>query len=232
MTWGDNPAWTASQTLLAFHGNLVGNTLTWNDGTWTMANPQARAVVSELRPANPQATQYNSYQEGVLQKRGGTAIALDQDGTALTESAPNAGELKAAYDQTTGQLTWTVSAGHAMTPWTARGNAPVVPSQRFLFQSGNSNAVLYLHMEGGLSSLASRGPNPKSSTVVAKLALDPTSTVNHIGLQRQCRHVQIPPGTISHITFFVRTATGHIIDLSSLGATISFVITIGEPGDA
>ena len=119
-----------------------------------------------------------------------------------------------------------------MSPWTARGNPPLVPSQRFLFQSGNSNAVLYLHMEGGLASLASRGPNPKSSTVVAKLALDPTSTVNHIGLQRGNRHVEIPPGTISHITFFVRTATGHIVDLAALGATISFIITIGERGEA
>ena len=119
-----------------------------------------------------------------------------------------------------------------MSPWTARGNPPLVPAQRFLFQSGNSNAVLYLHMEGGLTSLASRGPNPKSSTVVAKLALDPTSTVNHIGLQRGNRHVEIPPGTISHITFFVRTATGHIVDLASLGASISFIITIGERGEA
>jgi hypothetical protein len=86
-------------------------------------------------------------------------------------------------------------------------------------------------MEGGLSSLASRGPNPKSSTVVAKLSLDPTSTVNHIGLQRANRYVEIPPGTISHITFFVRTAAGHIIDLAGLGASISFILTIAERGD-
>ena len=99
------------------------------------------------------------------------------------------------------------------------------------FQAGNSNAVLYLHMEGGLSSLASRGPNPQSSTVVAKLSLDPTSTVNHIGLQRANRYVEIPPGTISHITFFVRTAAGHIIDLAGLGASISFILTIAERGD-
>ena len=197
-----------------------------------LASPATRPVVSELKVANAQGTQYYWWQEGVQQFRGGVPIVLDQDGTDLEESAPSAGELKAAYTQSNGRLTWTVSTGHAMSPWTARGNAPVVPAQRFLFQSGNSNAVLYLHMEGGLSSLASRGPNPKSSTVVAKLALDPTSTVNHIGLQRANRHVQIPPGTISHITFFVRSATGHIIDLAALGATITFVITIGEPGDA
>ena len=113
----------------------------------------------------------------------------------------------------------------------ARGAAPKVPAQILNFQAGNSNAVLYLHMEGGLSSLASRGPNPQSSTVVAKLSLDPTSTVNHIDLQRANRYVEIPPGTISHITFFVRTAAGHIIDLAGLGASISFILTIAERGD-
>ena len=86
-------------------------------------------------------------------------------------------------------------------------------------------------MEGGLTSLASRGPNPKSSTVVAKLSLDPSSSVNHVGLQRANRYVAIPPGSISHITFFVRTAAGRVVDLAGLGASISFIITIGERGD-
>ena len=63
-------------------------------------------------------------------------------------------------------------------------------------------------------------------------SLDPSSTVNHIGLQRANRYVAIPPGTISHITFFVKTATGQVIDLQALGAGISFVITIAERGDA
>ena len=134
--------------------------------------------------------------------------------------------MTAKYHQTTGQLNW--NGGQV---WSARGAAPKVPAQILNFQAGNSNAVLYLHMEGGLSSLASRGPNPKSSTVVAKLSLDPTSTVNHIGLQRANRYVEIPPGTISHITFFVRTAAGHIIDLAGLGAIISFILTIAERGD-
>ena len=166
------------------------------------------------------------------QNHGSNPVLFSQSGTDLAETTPQARQLVGQYTQSNGQLTWTVASGPAMPVWTARGNAPKVPSQALTFQSGNSNAVLYLHMEGGLSSLASRGPNPKSSTVVAKLALDPTSTVNHIGMQRGNRHVQIPPGTISHITFFVRTSTGHVVDLSSLGATISFVLTIGEPGEA
>ena len=140
----------------------------------------------------------------------------------------NAGELVGKYDQSTGQITWTVQTGASGPNWTYRGAAPQIPAQVLKFQAGNSNAVLYLHMEGGLTSLASRGPNPKSSTVVAKLALDPTSSVNHIGLQRANRYIEIPPGTISHITFFVRTAAGHIVDLSALGASISFILTIGE----
>ena len=158
--------------------------------------------------------------------KGSSPIILQQSGTDLVELSPNAGEFQGKYDQVTGQITWNKGP-----QWTARGAAPRVPAQVFSFQAGNSNAVLYLHMEGGLTSLASRGPNPKSSTVVAKLSLDPTSTVNHIGLQRANRYVEIPPGSISHITFFVRTATGQIVDLAALGASISFILTIAERGD-
>ena len=170
--------------------------------------------------------QYTWWQEGEQQFKGTQPILLEQSGTDLREISPNKGEMEGKYDQVTGQITWTKGP-----QWTARGAAPRVPAQVFSFQAGNSNAVLYLHMEGGLTSLASRGPNPKSSTVVAKLSLDPTSTVNHIGLQRANRYVEIPPGSISHITFFVRTATGQIVDLAALGASISFILTISERGD-
>ena len=115
--------------------------------------------------------------------------------------------------------------------WTAKGPVPQNTAQVMSFQGGNSNAVLYLHLEGGLTSLATRGPNPKSSTCVAKLSLDPSTSGNHIGMQRASRYVAIPPGTISHITFFVRNASGHVVDLAGLGASISFIITLGERGD-
>ena len=67
----------------------------------------------------------------------------------------------------------------------------------FSAPGGNSNAVLYLHLEGGLSSLASRGPSPRSSTCVAKLSLDPTSSVNHIVMQRASRYVAIPAQSVT-----------------------------------
>ena len=80
-------------------------------------------------------------------------------------------------------------------------------------------------MEGGCTGLNSRGPAYHTSTV-AKLSLDPTSQVSHVAMQRAHRYLEIPPGSLSHITFFVRTADGTVVDVKAEGASISFVMTL------
>ena len=100
-----------------------------------------------------------------------------------------------------------------------------MPAQQLIYQPGHSNSVLYLMMEGGCSGLNSRGPGYHSSTV-AKLQLGPTSPVSHTETMRAHRFVEIPPGVLSQIRFFLRTAEGAVVDLWGLGASISFVVTI------
>ena len=100
-----------------------------------------------------------------------------------------------------------------------------MPAQQFTYQPGHSNSVLYLMMEGGATGLNTRGPGYHSSTV-AKLQLNPESPVSHTETMRAHRYVEIPPGVLSQVTFFVRTADGAVVDLTALGASISFVLTI------
>ena len=80
-------------------------------------------------------------------------------------------------------------------------------------------------MEGGAAGLNTRGPGYHSSTV-AKLQLNPESPVSHTETMRAHRYVEIPPGVLSQVTFFIRTADGAVVDLTALGASISFVLTI------
>ena len=96
-----------------------------------------------------------------------------------------------------------------------------MPAQQLVYQPGHSNSVLYLMMEGGATGLNTRGPGYHSSTV-AKLQLNPESSVSHTETMRAHRNVEIPPG----VTFFIRTADGAVVDLTALGASISFVLTI------
>ena len=51
--------------------------------------------------------------------------------------------------------------------------------------------------------------------------LDPTSPVSHTETIRARRFVEIPPGVLSQIRFFLRTAEGSVVDLWGLGASIS-----------
>ena len=154
------------------------------------------------------------FQEGVQQ-----ADVYRVDGTKLlTGSSGNT--VAANYNESTGQLTFTSGV-----VWTRRGSIPRMPAQQLIYQPGHSNSVLYLMMEGGAAGLNTRGPGYHSSTV-AKLQLDPQSPVSHTETMRAHRYVEIPPGALSQITFFVRTADGAVVDLTALGASISFVVTI------
>ena len=46
--------------------------------------------------------------QGEQQKRGGQPVVFEADGTDIREVSPNADELVGKYDQSTGQITWTV----------------------------------------------------------------------------------------------------------------------------
>ena len=59
-----------------------------------------------------------------------------------------------------------------------------------------------------------------------KLAIDPALLSNTTMVMRAHRWIEIPPGTLSAIIFFLRTSTGQVVDLLSLGASISFTLTI------
>ena len=129
--------------------------------------------------------------------------------------------MTANYNESTGELT---CVGSPLV-WTRRGSIPRMPAQQLIYQPGHSNSVLYLMMEGGASGLNTRGPGYHASTV-AKLSLDPNSTVNHVAIVRAHRYVECPPGVLSALTLFVRTADGSMVDLKALGCGLSFVLTI------
>ena len=118
----------------------------------------------------------------------------------------------ANYNESTGTLTFTNGL-----VWTRQGSIPRMPAQQLIYQPGHSNSVLYLMMEGGATGLNTRGPGYHSSTV-AKLQLNPESPVSHTETMRAHRYVEIPPGVLSQVTFFVRTADGAVVDLTAPGS--------------
>ena len=140
-----------------------------------------------------------------------------------------ADDLAATYDPAAGTLTWETPQVYGAQPqvWTRIGSLPRLPAQELAFQPGHGNSVLYLLLEGGASALASRGPGQHASCV-AKLQLDPSASVSHMAIQRAHRFVEVAPQSLSHVTFFVRTADGSIVDLKSLGASISFTLTVAS----
>ena len=134
------------------------------------------------------------YQEGVLQTG-----QFHANGTKLMAGP----DVVANYNESTWEFTF-VTGGVV---WTRRGSIPRMPAQQLIYQPGHSNSVLYLMMEGGATGLNTRGPGYHSSTV-AKLQLNPESSVSHTETMRAHRYVEIPPGVLSQVTFFVRTAAG------------------------
>ena len=44
------------------------------------------------------------------------------------------------------------------------------------------------------------------------------------------RWIEIPPGTISNITFSLRLPNGTLVDIQGLGINVSFVLTIAPRG--
>ena len=94
--------------------------------------------------------------------------------------------------------------------------------QMLRYHEGQSS-VLYLHFENLLSPENSRGPDPNSSTCAAKLTVEQT---------RAHRWVEIPPGTISLLKFFLRRPNGDVVDIVKQGCSISFILTIAPRGSS
>ena len=153
----------------------------------------------------------------------GTYFAL---GTRVFEASgatpPTRATVKGTYDTSTGNMAWD-------TAWTGQGLPLSLPAQSLMWQPGQSS-VLYLHFENLLAPENSKGPNPYSSTCAAKLSLDPTAPVNNIVQTRAHRWVEIPPGTISQVKFFVRMGNGQPVNLIEMGCSISFILTIAPRG--
>ena len=120
-----------------------------------------------------------------------------------------------------GVITW--SAG---TNWTAIGVPATVVVQELEFDSGQGHTCLYLHGNGMFNGLNSRGPAPFSSSCIAKIAIDPNISVNHIVMGRSHRYVEVPPGSLTSLSFFLKDASGTPIDMEEMGASISFVLTV------
>jgi hypothetical protein len=143
----------------------------------------------------------------------------------LLATPPTEATKVAQYDQAVGSLTWTADSTNPGQVWSVRGAKMRRPAQALTWQPGQ-NSVLYLHFESQLCPENTRGPTPSSSTCVAKLSIQPDLLVNHLQVMRAHRHIEIPPGSMSQVTFFIRTPSGQIVDLMALGASISFVLTI------
>ena len=101
---------------------------------------------------------------------------------------------------------------------------PVV--QELEFDSGLGHTCLYLHGQGLFNGLNSRGPAPFSSSCIAKIAIGPNVSVNHIAMGRSHRYVELPPGSLTSLSFFVKDANGTSVDMEEMGASISFVLTV------
>ena len=111
-----------------------------------------------------------------------------------------------------------------MLPWTKVGVPPQRLGQVFRFTDSPGHNILYLHGNGSMSGLNSRGPG-RASTCLAKIPLDPTQPVTHVSIQRPHRWIQQCPGTLSNLSFSLRDALGNIHRLSDYGQNLSCVLT-------
>ena len=157
-------------------------------------------------------------------------------GSKIYESAPGS-HPPTTYDKRSAlvaewggdKLTWTAAKGSQV--WTPQGVPMELGYQMLRYHEGQSS-VLYLHFENLLAPENSRGPDPHSSTCAAKLTVDPSSFVNNVVQTRAHRWVEIPPGTISLLKFFLRRPKGDVVDIVKQGCSISFILTIAPRGSS
>ena len=136
-------------------------------------------------------------------------------GYTLTESTGDVG----TYSPVTGMITWVTQP-----IWTKVGAAPQLTGQEFTVNTASGKSVLYLHGQGAMAGLNSRGPG-RASTCLAKIPLDSRAPVNHVSIQRPHRWVLQCPGTLSNLVFTLQDVFGNMHRLSDYGQHISFVLT-------
>ena len=217
VAWSDGYTWEAAQP--AYAATLNDNALVWNHGpAWTVVSlvgvvPQTLAVTQVYE----QSVRYSRTQGGTLMPE--TYLAR---GLSLTESTTGD---KGTYDPSTGQITWLKADGSAsMGPWARSGAPPQRQGQMFRFTDSQGHNVLYLHGNGSMSGLNSRGPG-RSSTCLAKIPLDLTQPVTHVSIQRPHKWIQQCPGTLSNLSVSLWDALGTAHRLSDDGQNLSFVLT-------
>ena len=155
------------------------------------------------------------------------ASTYQSKGLVLTESVTNN---KGHYDPLTGVITWLQPDGSPAPGgnWTKNGTPPPQQGQVFRFTDSPGHNILYLHGNGSMSGLNSRGPG-RSSTVLAKIPPDPTQPMTHVSIQRPHRWIQQCPGTLSNLSFTLRDGLGNIHRLSDYAQNLSFVLTWARP---
>ena len=228
------PDWETPGGLVQFTGTWTEGRpkeIDWSGDVWVNTSYDGVPLVQSLNryradvtPNTQRVDFYKWYQDGIEQNQQfiGVENALYIPGD-IADATP---ALKVAeYDQSMGTLTWLPQSTNPGQVWTVFGPKRRRPAEALTWQPGQ-NSVLYLHFESQLQPENTRGPRPSSSTCVAKLSIDPTQMVNHLQVMRAHRHIEIPPGSMSQVTFFIRTPMGQVIDLHALGASISFVLTI------
>ena len=211
--WDDGPVWHADPEF--FSGTLADQRVTWNYGpSWN--------VVSLLGQRMQTLTALTDYSYSRTQESTLMAETYTAAGLKLTESTGDVG----TYDPETGIITWRKpdSLEVPMLPWTKAGVPPQRLGQVFRFTDSPGHNILYLHGNGSMSGLNSRGPG-RASTCIAKIPLDPTQPVTHVSIQRPHRWIQQCPGTLSSLSFSLRDALGNIHSLSDYGQSPSFVLT-------
>ena len=137
-------------------------------------------------------------------------------GYTLTEDSGDVGTL----DPATGSISW--SSGEPS--WTKVGTVPRLRGQEFTMNDASGKSVLYLHGQGAMAGLNSRGPG-RASTCLAKIPMDSRAPINHVSIQRPHRWVLQCPGSLSHLVFTLQDVFGNMHRLSEYGQHISFVLT-------
>ena len=213
---GTQEIWTTQPETTQYQATLTTNhdQITWNVGTaWNVdtLTPTTRTqTLTKTGIDNRSNRLYSRLQDGVSMPLEYVGI-----GRTLFEGSTRTG----VYED--GVITW--SQGNQ---WNAIGVPPTVVMQELEFDSGQGHTCLYLHGNGMFNGLNSRGPAPFSSSCIAKIAIDPNVSVNHMVMGRSHRYVEIPPGSLTSLSFFVKDSSGTPIDMEEMGASISFVLTV------
>ena len=195
-----------------YSGTLGQTVINWNLGApWNLDNLAMRPRTQTLAHVEYHWSRYTRTQ-------GDQAMTETYSTEGLLITEEQTGD-EGTYDPATGRIAW-----NNQPTWTKAGHAPQITGQYLTFQQDSGYNVLYLHAQGGMVGLNSRGPG-RASTCIAKIPLDARAPVNHVSIQRPHRWVAQCPGTLSNITFTLQDAFGNVHRLLDFGQHISFVLT-------